>query len=358
MKRKEDTKKWYKNGVQKYMKKTRTIKQSERLAFWLIIFSIACLALISLFPWIKVTETQYIQGDLYFNFEMMLKSNNYYIREIAGQLESINAYLWALIILGLASLIGGIIHSSRKLYPMGEILLIVGTGMVFSSFMFLDTLIKITKSINSTYLLQAAELFPHFNYSLILLIVSIVMLICASLYVCFVVLHLINKIKDYIKEKKKKNKQDIDIEILAQEAKQDDKNTEIEKWLSGKIKNSNNKKNQDNVLTDKKEIKEPDEENDNFPFNLDENKDEKDEDEDLIKKDLSKSFDEVFGPNVKNDETEEKQLETEEDPIKEDASLKNNLNVRCPKCKEIFEIQQNSSRIKCKYCGKEGNIKN
>ena len=347
------------------MEKNKTIKQAERITFWIIIFSIAGIVLISLLPWVSVAENQGITDDLFFNFEMMLKSDNSVIYEIGNQIQSVNNYLWALMIIGLIALIGATIHSSGKSFIVGQIILLIGISMIIFGFLVLDTQIRLAQDINNYFFLQPAELFPHFSYSFILLIISIVLLIFTAVYVCFVVIDLVNKIKEKIIEKKEKDKQDIDLESFSKEPKQGRSELEIEKLLTQKVENLNNpnlpstQTNKTSNIKDekiipiapveeKKEIKEIDAGEKESKKIIKEKK-KKDK---SIEEEMEKSFNKALSSALKDKKVEKIKIDQNEiEPPK------STMKVRCPKCKEIFSIDGTSTDIVCPRCGKEGKIK-
>ena len=96
------------------MKKGETANKAKNLTISIIVFSIIGLILMSVLPWISVTERDSVQEDLHFNFEMMKKSTNEQISNLAGDINLINISFWALLILGLLSFLGATIHASGK----------------------------------------------------------------------------------------------------------------------------------------------------------------------------------------------------------------------------------------------------
>jgi len=343
------------------MKKTKTVKQAERLTFWIIIFGIAGLFLISLIPWISTTETQAVEGDLLFNLEMMLKSNNGVILEIANNLETVNFYLWTLITIGLISLIGGTIHTSGKINPVGKTLLLVGFGMLVCSFFVLDIQINTIKTINDTFFIKGAEIFPHFHFSYIFLIVSVIMLIFTALYIFFIVLHIIEKLKEYIDKKRGKDEQ-IDLEAFSQNPKDDENISALDLLLSQNTEKSNNLEAEKQVSNqiEKSDLKD-EKETPIIPIE-EEKPEEKIEKQNEIKKDkkveeskdgdIKESFDKALSSLIEKEDLKKEKIESDDE---EDSKTK--IKVRCPQCREIFLVDDRSLDIVCPRCGKEGKIK-
>ena len=83
--------------------KKKTITKAKKYTIWILNFSILGLVLTSLFPLISVPEDDAVKENLYFNFEMMKKSDNYEIYSLVDNVNTINLLFWAIIILGLIS---------------------------------------------------------------------------------------------------------------------------------------------------------------------------------------------------------------------------------------------------------------
>jgi hypothetical protein len=334
------------------MDKREILKHSERLTFWIIILSIVSLVLISLLPWISITESNNVKDDLFFNYEMMTKSDNPAINKISDQLDVISLLLWSLIIIGLIVLIGVAIHLSGKYYPIGHILLMIGCVLIVSSILILNVQLIIYKSIEDNLIISSAEIFPHFKYSFIFFIISIITFICCAVYFVLIILYLVQKIKNIVKEKKKKDNIILDVENISSEPKKENDDLEIEKLLSEKLKNN---KKQDDEINIKNQVKEDQikkEEKPKSPF--------KDEKTTIDKKE----------ENTKGKKTDKKTTEksdispTDKDIEKIPSDLKDQqkgipLTVKCPQCKYVFPIEKKGKeiQIECPKCGKTGTIK-
>ena len=75
------------------MKKGETASKAINLTISIIVFSIIGLILMSVLPWISVTERDSVKEDLHFNFEMMKKSTNEQISNLTGDINLINIFI-------------------------------------------------------------------------------------------------------------------------------------------------------------------------------------------------------------------------------------------------------------------------
>ena len=328
------------------MEKREIIKHSERLAFWVIILSIVSLVLISLLPWVSITETDAVEDELVFNFEMMSKSNNLALQDLATQLNLVNDMLWTLIILGLVALVGATILSSGKYVFFGQVLMMVGCVTIISSILILNIQLSFYQTIEENFIISSAEIFPHIKYSFIPLIFSIIVFILSAVYVVLIVLHLVDKIKNIIKKSKQSNNINPNIEKLSLEPKKDEGDSEIEKMFAEKFHKNINEEEQEETIEQEKDIK-PDEKP-KSPFKeekVPENKIQENKTEEKIqeKSDIS--------PTDKEIEKIPSDLKDQKKGIP--------LTVRCPQCKYVFPTEKkgNEIKIECPKCGKTGTIK-
>jgi hypothetical protein len=183
------------------MREGQTAKKAEKLTIYILFLSIICLILLTLLPWISVTENDHVKQDLYFNFEMMKQSDNGDIIRLAGDLNLINISFWILIILSLVSFLGTIIHLSNRFSFAGNILLLVGCiTLIFSILVFFLQII-ITQNIGKLSTISASAIYPPIKFSYFLLVPSFIIFIWSALYTLTVVTHFIQKFKSKKKEK-------------------------------------------------------------------------------------------------------------------------------------------------------------
>lgn len=334
------------------MEKRDRVKYSERLTFWIILLSIVGLVLISLFPWISISEMDEVNEDLVFNLEMMKKSDNQAINDIASEIELINVLLWSLIILGLISLVGVTIHSSGKFLILGQVLLMIGCVMIISSIFILHVHLSVYTSIEEHLILSSVDLFPHIKYSFILLITSIFIFICSAVYVVLTIFHLVDTIKNMLKSKNEENLSLKNIEHKKPVNNEDERDLELEKMFSEKIKRMDDKnkekaminQNIDNINKPKGKTKSP----------FKNEKTTENEDKEQIKE--SKTDNKIS----ENSDISSKEKDIDKIPSDLEDQPKGKLvTVKCPQCRYIFPIKKINKELKieCPKCGKKGNVK-
>ena len=173
----------------------------------IVVLSITSLIFTSIFPWISISENDYVKKDLHFFFEMIQKSNNDQIYDLAGDLNFINLSFWALIILGLLSFLGATIHISKKISKLGYILLSLGcTTLLFSIISIYFQFIIIGK-IENIDTISASAITPFFKYYYILLINSCIIFIFSAVYSKIIISHSITRLLDLREEIKNKKEQ-------------------------------------------------------------------------------------------------------------------------------------------------------
>ena len=316
------------------MRNQEIAKKAKGLTIWIVVSSIIGLTLISFLPWISVEEKGSVKEDLHFNYEMMKTSSNWQIRDLASDLNLINISFWALIILSLLSFIGATIYAYGKLLPAGQILLITGGATLICSILVIDLQLIILGNIEKMNTISASAIFPSMNYTYILLIPSIIILLCSELYTWSIFSYSIQKFKSSKKaekdeeEEKKKSKKPskkknetvakkpVKKEKSASDKKPvkpkiDEKRVEMEQWLKGEIKNM-----EEQAVKEKTPLKQP-------------------------------------FPEETSDEKEEIPSQIKDEPVKK------KFKVRCPQCKYIFDIEkgEGATKTKCPKCSKEGFVK-
>ena len=304
------------------MRNEEIAKKAKGLTIWIVVFSIIGLILISFLPWISVEEKGSVKEDLHFNYEMMKTSSNWQIRDLASDLNLINISFWALIILSLLSFIGATIYAYGKHLPVGQILLIIGGATLICSILVVVLQLIIFGNIEKMNTISASAIFPRMNYTYILLIPSIIILLCSELYTWSIFSYSIQKFKSSKKaekgeeEGKKKAKKPAKKEKSASDKKPvtpkiDEKRVEMEQWLKGEIKNM-----EEQAVKEKTPLKQP-------------------------------------FPEETSDEKEEIPSQIKDEPVKK------KFKVRCPQCKYIFDIEkgEGATKTKCPKCSKEGFVK-
>ena len=344
------------------MKKGEMAKKAERLTIWIVFLSIIGLIFMSFLPWISTAENDAVKGDLYFSFEMMKKSDNEQISDLADYQNLINISFWALIILGLLSFIGATIHVSGKFSVVGHVILMVGCVTLIFSILVIVLQLMILENIGDMDIISASAIYSPMNYAYILLIPSFLIFICSVLYTWSTFSHSIQKLKDSKKAKKDKKEEKKTVEKPvkkksktkvkeppkkekpALEAEKDEKHVEMEQWSTGQVQNMEKEAVEEkHPEPEKEEIITPKQ-----PFEK-----EKTEVTDEVR--ASQSFEEALSSAIQKKQTEEEAKKTKE---KEEPAEKE-ISVRCSQCKHIFTVEKDEgiTKIKCPECGKEGLIK-
>ncbi len=229
------------------MKKVELIKKVVRLNILIIIFSIVCISLISLLPWISVQEENFGGENLYFNFEMMIKSNNKQIRDLASNLNFINILLLGLIILGILSIIGAIINGLGKSSPKEYIFLVIGGASLILNILILVLHLIFINTIRKIDIISVSAIFPNLYYAILPFLFNILLLIYSLRYIWAVIPYSIpqfiglRKEKDFDKKQvyKKKSetvlKEKPTLEKISLKSKIDDKRSDIDQLLLAEI---------------------------------------------------------------------------------------------------------------------------
>jgi hypothetical protein len=288
-----------------------SVKKSAKLANWIIVLGIIGLVLTSFLPWISIAETDSVKEDLHFNYEMIKKSENDQIKNLADDLDLISILFWVVIIVSIISFISITIHVSGKYSNLGHLIMLIGCTTLIFSILVVTSQLTLIQTIQDIDTISASAIFSHINYAYIPLTFGILLSVLSGAYTGIVVLYSIEKLRSSIKAKKEEKKistkpdkkesetivkkppkeEKPALRIESLESKTDEKRVEMEQGLAGQIRES-------------KETH-------------------------------------VFPP------------EKIEEPVRK------KINVRCPQCKYIFTFEKESgvTKIKCPKCGKEGVIK-
>lgn len=380
------------------MKKDKTAKKIEGLTISVIFLSIVGLILISFLPWVSVTEEDWIKEDLYFNFEMMKKSDNENITSLANELDLISLLYWGLIIIGFLVLIVILMHAFVKTIPTVILLLIIGLAVLIISILVFYLQFTFVRNIEGIDSISLATLIPFFYYAYIPLILSLVLLIISVRHTVVVSLYSLKKFSEYKKQKKESGKEKPEkkksrkiqkkesetkdegktkqektiLKKTPLELEQDKKRIEMEQWITSEIKGMEKQKKPEKQVEPEKSGNVKDK---SGPFISDETKEKTEETYEELP--VSQSFEEALSsaiqkrqdgnnkiPSEEDKKTEIKtgeppEIKEEKNPEKEGKTDKITFKVRCPKCRCIFVAEKGIgvTKIKCPNCGKEGNIK-
>lgn len=221
----------------KKLRKGATAKKAGRLTILIVVLSIICIILLSIFPWISIKENDYVKEDLHFNFEMMKNSYNDQINGLANDLSLINILFWGLVILGLISFLGATIHASGKFSFFGYLLILAGCVTLILSILLINYQLAFLDKIGKIDSISASAIVTPFNYAYFIIIPSFIILIFSISYTWNMSLHSIQKYKilkepkndkkpKKIKEKKSTKKETKSIE--KQQPKKEEPLKEVE----------------------------------------------------------------------------------------------------------------------------------
>jgi len=370
-----------------------TAKTSQRLIVWILIFSITSLALVSFLPWISTAEENFVEGDLYFNYEMMKTSSNTEIKSLAGDLNFISVLFWVIIILCLISFICLTFHASLKFSHFGQIamalisisLLVFSVLAVYSEYNFIRTADGLNK-------ITLSNIVFHIKYAYIPLIFTILLLVCSIYYTAVVSVHSIKQYRNLKKGKEVKTipKEEPPLQKpTPAKPKTEKQRLEMENWLAGqaqvldkKTENPEQDYPKEEITKDKTFLEEEEEKQTTDleekviqqPFPVEEKKIKPKETEELrpsqsFEKALSYAIEkkikrpeplkvEESKPQTTEPEEEAKDLQLEQTANIEEPHIRK-IKLRCPQCKNVFltELEGENTKIKCPTCGKEGVIK-
>ncbi len=205
-----------------------------KIAILIVILSIISQIFVSLLPWISISENDYVKEDLHFNFEMIKKSNDDQIYNLAGDLNLIILSFWSLIILGLLSFLGAVIHISKKISNLGYILLSIGFGTLIFSIIAIYFQFIVIGKIEDMDTITASAISPFFKYYYILLIHSFIILILSALYSRIIISYSVTRFLDLKEDRKNKKEQKaiLSDNIINTEFNQDFKNEALKEKVA------------------------------------------------------------------------------------------------------------------------------
>jgi len=390
--------------------KKKTITKAKKYTIWILNFSILGLVLTSLFPLISVPEDDAVKENLYFNFEMMKKSDNYEIYSLVDNVNTINLLFWAIIFLGLISYFC-ITYLTFLTRWYLSILTIISTAIFIFSVLLVIFQNNFMKTVANNDFINLSLIFNTITYVHIIFLFIIFILICSIFYTLNIVLDLGKQIfssipKKQLLKKKKDKKEDSPINSIIDEPITQppigiNKKLEIEKSQKQEIQKIDIKAEEDTYPEVKEEIKpiETTSEEKKYVNNeiaVSEKKNQpgpfghvKHEEKPIepVKPRPSQSFEDALSSAIEKKQgeigkkeqkkpTSQETIKDSEDNLKEDSSepskidevekqkeetqtekkfISTEIIVKCPQCTHIFTInKEKNEKIKCPKCGKEG----
>ena len=182
------------------------VKRGRKITGLIVVSSIIGLSLISLLPWITVTETPSTDETItvYHNFATMEKSDNEQIKNIVKDLGLISNCFWLVIIFGLLSFVGMIIYTSGKYSSLAQIIMLIGCATILFSILVVFVNWNLISNIENMEAISTPLIFKSvpIMYAHLPLIMGIISLMGAILYTVVVAPF---SIKYLISSKKEKN---------------------------------------------------------------------------------------------------------------------------------------------------------
>jgi hypothetical protein len=183
------------------MKRRKMLSIMTNNYSWIIVISIIILFLLSFLPLVKVTESDNVKEELFFNFDMMKISNNKSITKLADQLDSIEIFLYITIIFGIFSLIAATFYSYKRNIKSAHLLIVYNVViLILGLFIILEQCFFII-NVNNSDNISLANIFSVFHYVYIVVIFEIILLFFSILYMYEIIRYIIYYHKN-IKKKK------------------------------------------------------------------------------------------------------------------------------------------------------------
>ena len=377
-------------------------KRVKKIISLIIVVGIVGLTLISLLPWVSVTETTSLgtTETTYHDITSMENSDDGQINSLAGDAQLLSICFWMLIIFGLLSFIGMILRASGKYFKMAQIIMFIGcTNLIFSILAVLLNF-RLIQNIESIENVSLAPLFGFsfipIKYAHLVLIVGIIALIGSALYAGVTIFFSIKN--SYINRKKQQSEQKTIPKQFFQKKEQPiEKKKEIarrmqplEKRFESENKTSLKTNIRQEYYAERDETLEPKETTMQQPDVPLISKKSPEESSDTKKESYGKPFadDRITKPEITSETAQEKSSEPDKLPTsplfekalssalekiqpelkkekieqrqsQEQQPAKKKISVRCSECKNVFTVEKGEfeTKIECPHCGRNGVIK-
>ena len=344
------------------------VKRKKKLATLLIISSILVLTLTSILPWISVIEKTTSSGDtlVSYNIAKMEKSNDNEINDIQKQLELINICFWITVIFGMISLASTIIYITEKNASLAQLTMVIGCITIIFSILGTFLLWTLIGNINSMNNILDAVAFQNrivtIKYAYFPLALGIMSAIFSSFYVIIVIWQLVKRVASSAERKKsskKETKMELDKPSVEKEPEPSEQKTTFAESIKAEkapIPKIIHEPEKSAELEPAIEVEESVHQRKYFEFEKDQTK--KSDSEKTHSKELPKSplFEKALETAIEKRQPDAGRKEGE--IKKEKPPEKRKMNVRCPRCKNVFKIEKGEkpTNIKCPKCGKTGKI--
>jgi hypothetical protein len=220
----------------KKLGRQKIARKVAKLTVLIVVLSITSQIFVSLFPWVSISESDFVKEELHFNFEMIKKSNDDEIYSLASTINLIILCFWFLIIFGLLSYLGATIHISKKISKLGYMSLALGCFTLIFSILAIYFQFIVIGEIENIDTVSASEITPFFKYYYILLIHSLIIFIFSAIYTRIIISHSITRFFELKEEMKNKTKQKAILfnNIINTEYNQEFKNEDFKEKIASK----------------------------------------------------------------------------------------------------------------------------
>jgi len=222
----------------------------RKLISWIAFLSIIGIVFTSIFPWVSVSKTLPIEGKMFYNFETMKNSNDENIITLSEKVNIINILFFLILILVIFSYIFLIIYKTQKYSSLPQILIIIGSCTILVTCVLINYLIySFSEAVNNTEYMSTPYVFASFQYSHIILIIGIVLLIISAASTSVIIMYSYDYFKYEAKGKKSSQKilkgkaeKKLDLKEASAGVKKSKKSVtikheEIEDWLKDEVHN-------------------------------------------------------------------------------------------------------------------------
>ena len=310
---------------------SRFTNRARKTLALIVTSSIIGLTLVSLLPWISVTETT-SSGETVaiYDFAIMQKSSDEQIKNIASDIELTITIIWITIIFSIIAFVGNVIRASEKYAALAQLIMMIGCATAIFSIVVVFLQWNLINKIGGVDGISIAPIVGQLpiKYAYLPLAIGGISILGSILYTVSFVTFWLQRFTGSIKQHHK-------------DTTQPDQ---------PKKKRLFSKKNKEASAEAKKE--QPMSPYSGTP--------------------MKKAKMPVHDADIKPERTQPLELEKPSEPIqnepiieqppepeKETGPFKKEINVRCPQCKHMFTVEkgEGKTRIRCPKCGKEGVVK-
>jgi len=233
--------------------KNDLLDRIKKILSWIIFLSFFGIIFTSLIPWISVSETYPVEGDLFFNLDMMKKSTDKNIITLSETVEQISLCFLLSFCFCILSYLGLILYRSNKAKSISQIIIIIGgCAFVILSIAIVRFNYYFIKIVQDSEYTSLPEILGPIKFAYLPLITGIFSLILSIIFtwimVTFSLQYFREKTGKNIKSKDEQiNKKTSDTEavILFDESSKKDKpkgaqaedHKDIENWLKDEVEN-------------------------------------------------------------------------------------------------------------------------